>query len=342
MNRCFDLARLAAGKVSPNPLVGAVLTYENRVIGEGFHQHYGQAHAEVNAIESVPPEDRHLIQKATLYVSLEPCCFRGNTPACTSLIIEKKIPKVVISCLDNTPEVSGKGVEMLRAAGVAVLTGILEEEGKWLSRFRTTFVLSKRPHVLLKFAKSKDGFMGFENQQVWISNSFSKRWVHKCRSAVDAILVGTNTALKDDPELTTRLYFGRSPLRIILDRQLRLPNQLKIFDRSVKTWIVNDRKEDLEKKGNFRFIKLSFDENLLPKLLYQLYQAQKNSLIVEGGRATLQAFLDTGLWDEALVLTAEKAMGGEIIAPDMPSKVFDEFKIGNDQLTIYRNPAYIR
>jgi len=342
MKRCFDLARLAAGKVAPNPMVGAVLVFQNRVIGEGFHRQYGQAHAEVNAIGSVRTADRHLVQKSTLYVSLEPCCFRGNTPACTSLIIEKKIPKVVISCLDNTREVSGKGIEMLRDAGIEVLTGILEDEGKWLSRFRTSYVLSKRPYVMLKFAKSKDGFMGFAKEQVWISNSYSKRWVHKCRSEVDAILVGTNTALIDDPELTTRLYFGRSPLRIILDCQLRLPNKLKIFDGSVKTWIVNAKKESLEKEGNLRYIKLPFSKNLLPKLLNRLFQAQISSLIVEGGRTTLQAFLSAGLWDEARVFTAEKLLGGEIMAPDIPSKVFDEFKIGDDQLTIYRKSAHIR
>ncbi|RMF32110.1 MAG: bifunctional diaminohydroxyphosphoribosylaminopyrimidine deaminase/5-amino-6-(5-phosphoribosylamino)uracil reductase RibD, partial [Bacteroidetes bacterium] len=223
MRRCFDLARLGAGRVSPNPMVGAVLVYEGRIIGEGWHRRYGGAHAEVNALASVAPSDRALIRRSTLYVSLEPCCIHRKTPPCTNLILREGIPRVVVSCLDPTPEVNGRGLELLREGGVEVRVGVLEEEGRRLIRFREAFVRHGRPFVLLKFACSRDGFLGKPGEQIWISNPWTKRWVHRCRAAADAILVGTRTARTDNPQLTTRLFFGDSPLRIVLDRRLTLP-----------------------------------------------------------------------------------------------------------------------
>jgi diaminohydroxyphosphoribosylaminopyrimidine deaminase/5-amino-6-(5-phosphoribosylamino)uracil reductase len=234
MQRCFDLAYLGAGKVSPNPMVGAVLVHQNQIIGEGFHTGYGQPHAEVEAVRSVREEDKPLLSESTLYVSLEPCCFRGKTPACTSLILEKNIPKVVISVKDFTPEVAGKGVAILKEAGVEVITGILEEEGKKVAAIRNHIVQQHRPFVLLKYARSADGYLSKKGQSTWLTNPLSKRWVHQWRKETDAIMVGTETAMMDNPCLTTRYFQGASPIRVVLDRQGRLPHDLHLFDVALR------------------------------------------------------------------------------------------------------------
>jgi len=305
MRRCFDLARLGAGSVSPNPMVGAVLVHQARIIGEGFHRKYGQAHAEVNAVNSVRPDDRHLLPESTLYVSLEPCCIFGKTPPCTNLILEHRIPKVVISCLDQTPGVAGRGVEILRAAGVEVLTGVLEAEGQRLSAIRNTFVSQQRPYVILKFAQTKDRFIGPEDgSQYWITNAYAKRLVHRWRSEADAILVGTNTALNDDPHLTNRLYFGKSPLRVVLDKSLRLPKTLALFDGTYPTLVFTERADTID-CNNLEYASIAFNQNLVPQILAHLAEKKCTSLIVEGGARLLQAFLDAGLWDEARVFTGQ-------------------------------------
>lgn len=348
IQRCFDLARLGAGHVSPNPMVGAVLVYEDRIIGEGWHQKYGEAHAEVNAVKSVKPENQHLLSKATLYVSLEPCCIFGRTPPCTDLIIKHKIPKVVISCLDQTPEVAGMGVKILQEHGVEVKTGVLEEQGKELARFRNNFVTRQRPYIFLKFAQTLNGYMGLPNEQVWISNAFSKRLVHKWRSEMDAILIGSKTALVDNPQLTNRLYFGKSPLRIVLDRNLTLSKDLNIFDKSQKTLIVSEMPSNKEQATsdkypatNIQCLQLNFDQDFLNQLLQHLHQQKITTLLVEGGARLLQSFIDQHLWDEAYVLVGDKTIEKGIPAPVLSGVVNARFALGKDQIIRYQN-VYIR
>ncbi len=336
MRRCFDLARLGAGNVSPNPMVGAVLVHQDRIIGEGFHRQYGQAHAEVNTVNSVRAQDRHLLPEATLYVSLEPCCIFGKTPPCTNLILEHRIPKVVISCLDQTPGVAGKGVEILRAAAVEVVTGVLEAEGQHLSAIRNTFVSQQRPYVILKFAQTKDRFIGPEDgSQFWITNAYAKRLVHRWRSECDAILVGTNTALSDDPQLTNRLYFGKSPLRVVVDKSLRLPRTLALFDGTTPTLVFTERKDVLD--GNLEYTSIVFDQNFVPQILARLAEKKCTSLLVEGGTRLLQAFLDAGIWDEAKVFTGTKYLFKGIPSPLMPVAPAYSQSIAGDLLEVFFN-----
>lgn len=337
IRRTFQLAQLGAGKASPNPMVGAVLVHNDRIIGEGYHQRHGQAHAEVNALKSVAKADRHLIEKSTLYVSLEPCCIFGRTPPCTNLILEHKIPKVVISCLDLTPKVAGNGVKILQDAGVKVISGILEEEGLWLSRFRRTFVTKNRPHIILKFAQSQDGFLGKSGEQVWLTNAYSKRYVHKMRSEIDAILIGSNTARIDNPQLTNRLYFGKSPLSIVLNKSQDLPTDLTIFKSKTPTWWVNEKTEGELLHSTTQLIKIDFDENLLPNLLQQLQAANVTSLMIEGGAATLQYFINANLWDEAQVLTAEILLRNGIKAPVLFGELHEKHDLSGDSLSIIKN-----
>ncbi len=337
MRRCFDLARLGAGSVSPNPMVGAVLVHEDRIIGEGWHQKYGEAHAEVNALQSVHPQDRHLIDKAALFVSLEPCCIHGNTPPCTNLILNHGIPKVVVSCLDLSPAVRGRGVEILRNGGVEVATGVLQEEGEELSAVRNTFVTANRPYIVLKFARSKDGFMGIPGKQVWLTNANTQRLVHKWRSEIDAILVGTRTALTDNPQLNNRLWPGKSPLRIAFDRRLQIPKHHFLLDRTERTWIVTEEEEE-RGEPNLTYVKLDFDEMLLPNLLARLFENKISSLMVEGGAETLAHFLEGGYWDEARIFTGSQALGGGIAAPVPGGILKEELHIASDTLTILRNP----
>ena len=317
-------------------MVGAVLVHNDRIIGEGNHERYGHAHAEVNALKSVRDEDRHLIQEATIYVSLEPCCIFGRTPPCTNLILENKIPRVVISCLDLTPEVAGNGVQILRDAGVEVITGVLEEEGLWLSRYRRTFVTKNRPHIILKFAQSQDGFIGQTGEQIWITNAYSKRYVHKLRAEIDAILIGSHTAHVDNPELTNRLYFGKSPLRIVLNKKQDLSPNLKVFQSDTPTWWVNEKQEK-SLPYSTQLVKMAFDKTLLPTLLKRLHEANKSTLLVEGGATTLQHFIDANLWDEAHLLTGNKVLTKGIKAPTLFGELKEKHHLSGDVLTIIRN-----
>src|SRR5437868_6012424 len=234
MHRCLELAKLAAGNVAPNPMVGAVLVHEEKIISEGYHKQFGEPHAEVNCINNVKEEDKHLIEKSTLYVSLEPCSHFGKTPPCTDLIIKNKIPKVVIGCVDIYKEVHGRGIKKLQDAEVEVVTGILEKECIELNKRFFTFHEKYRPYIILKWAESANGKIGIDTERVLISNEYSDRLVHKWRSEEAAILIGTNTALKDDPSLTTRLWQGNNPVRLVIDMDLRLPSHLKIFNREIK------------------------------------------------------------------------------------------------------------
>ncbi len=339
MRRCFNLARLGAGKTSPNPMVGAVLVHNGRVIGEGYHQAYGQAHAEVNAVNSVRPEDRRLIPGSTLYVSLEPCNIQGHTPPCTRLVIEQKIPKVVISSIDHTPGVDGSGVSYLRKAGVEVVVGVLREEGKRLSLPRNTFVRQGRPYVILKYAQSRNGiFAPSDNRRLWLTNNYSKRLTHRWRSEVDAILVGANTALADDPQLTNRYYFGGSPRRIVLDRQGRLPRRLALFDGQAPTLVYTEKLPLSPPGNNLSHHLLPFGETMVESLLKSLAAQNISILMVEGGIKVLHAFLQAGLWDEARVFIASGYLPGGRPAPALPVEPAASFPLAEDELLLFHNP----
>ncbi|MCU0348101.1 MAG: bifunctional diaminohydroxyphosphoribosylaminopyrimidine deaminase/5-amino-6-(5-phosphoribosylamino)uracil reductase RibD [Saprospiraceae bacterium] len=338
MHRCFDLARLGTGHVSPNPMVGAVLVHDDRIIGEGWHRAYGQAHAEVNCLASVKDADRHLMEEATLYVSLEPCCFHGKTPACTDLILRSKIPKVVIACLDETPEVQGKGVEILKKAGVEVVEGILADQPFKPSDFRNCFVSKKRPFIQLKFAQSVDGFMGKPGEQVWLSNHFSQVLAHKGRAAFDAILVGTQTALTDNPRLDTRHWPGKSPLRIVLDSQRKIPFDFHLLQGGQRTWVICEKLIAVDNQSDtLQFWQFAFDENMLKNMLNLLFEHKITSLIVEGGSRLLHSFLAENLWDEAAIFTAPKRLGEGVLAPKPMGKELARHELGGDSLTILRN-----
>jgi diaminohydroxyphosphoribosylaminopyrimidine deaminase/5-amino-6-(5-phosphoribosylamino)uracil reductase len=302
MQRCLDLAGLGEGYTAPNPLVGAVLVHDGRIIGEGYHKKYGEAHAEVNCIASVRSEDRSLISSSTLYVSLEPCCHFGKTPPCTDLILEQKIPQVAIGCRDPFKAVAGKGIEKLVNNGVKVIYPVLEDQAKTMNRRFFTFHEQVRPFVILKWAESANQKISGENgRRIQISHAFSNRLVHKWRSQEAGILVGSQTALLDNPTLTTRLWPGKNPVRIVLDRSLRLPDSLKIFDGSERTIILNDS-TDL-KAGKRLFKKLKAGRSVVSSLLTSLHELGILSLLVEGGAKLLQSFIEEGLWDEMRIIT---------------------------------------
>ena len=340
MQRCFDLAQLAAGRTSPNPMVGAVIVYQDRIIGEGCHQAYGQAHAEVNAVRSVAPQDRGLLPHSTLYVSLEPCNVYGKTPPCTELILEHQIPRVVLACLDQSEGVNGLGVKRLREAGVEVSTGMLQAAGERLSSIRNTFVSQQRPYVILKYAQSANGcFAPNEARQRWLTNAFSKRLVHKWRSEADAILVGANTARIDNPQLDNRLYFGKSPYRITFDRDHSLPPNLALFDGKAPTLLFTAKPPPHPPLETVDYIELDFDEHLINNVLKSLAAKKITSLIVEGGIKTLEKFLQADLWDEARVLTASAYLPDGRPAPQLPLPPEKAYTLGSDKLHVYYNPA---
>lgn len=301
MHRCIELALLGAGNVAPNPMVGAVLVHNNNIIGEGYHQQCGQAHAEVNCLNSVAKEHKHLIPSGTLYVSLEPCAHYGKTPPCADLIIRSGLGKVVIGCRDPFDMVNGKGIEKLLAANIDVVTGVLEQECIKLNKRFFTYHQQKRPYVILKWAESSNQKIAvLDGSQLKISNYISDRLVHKWRSEEGGILVGTNTALNDNPQLNNRLWNGNSPIRMVIDLQRRLPAGLKIFDGSQRTIVFNYKEE--KEVGLTSFKKLSTDKSVCMQILSACYQLNITSILIEGGAYTLQSFINEGLWDEARVI----------------------------------------
>ncbi|MEQ8705838.1 MAG: bifunctional diaminohydroxyphosphoribosylaminopyrimidine deaminase/5-amino-6-(5-phosphoribosylamino)uracil reductase RibD [Phaeodactylibacter sp.] len=342
MQRCFDLARLGAGKTAPNPMVGAVIVHQGRIIGEGYHQAYREAHAEVNAVRSIAAEDRHLLKSSTLYVSLEPCNIHRNTPPCTLLILQEGIPRVVVSDVDQTPGVNGSGLDRLRKAGVDVTVGVLKAQGKRLSLARNTFVTGHRPYILLKYAQSANGiFAPEDNRQLWLTHAYSKRLVHKWRSESSAILVGANTALADDPQLTNRLYYGPSPVRVLLDLKGNLPPGLKVFSDGAPTLLF--RAPHLPGMSGLPASVRCFPipEGAAPVryLLSQLYRLQLSTLMVEGGIHTLRQFINEGLWDEALVLTSGQYQPSGRQAPALPLPPVQSDTLGSDRIDwFYRTP----
>lgn len=339
MERCIELARLGAGQVSPNPMVGSLVVHNGKIIGEGFHQKYGEAHAEVNAISAV----RHpeLLPESTLYVTLEPCAHHGLTPPCSDLIIEKKIPKVVIGTTDPFAEVAGKGIEKLRKAGVDVHVGLLEKECRELNRRFFTYHEKKRPYVFLKWAQTLDGFIDIDRSEeaygepTWITGDMALRLVHRIRSEEDAILVGTHTARKDNPSLSVRHWAGRNPLRVVMDKDLKLPSELNLFDGSAETLVFNQVKD--EKTRNAIYIRIDFDRDVVPQMLSELYRRRILSVIVEGGRKLLESFIRSGLWDEAHVFIGNTFFYAGIPAPRMTEKVSSGEMLDADWIKIFRN-----
>jgi diaminohydroxyphosphoribosylaminopyrimidine deaminase / 5-amino-6-(5-phosphoribosylamino)uracil reductase len=330
MQRCLDMAVKGAGTVAPNPMVGVVLVNDDKIIGEGWHKKYGEAHAEVNCIASVKGEDEKLISQ------LEPCTHFGKTPPCVDLIIRHKIPKVVIGCRDPFEEVNGKGIERLQAAGVEVITGIMEGECKALNKRFFTFHEKQRPYIILKWAETGDGKISSLNgERLMISNGYSDRLVHKWRSEEAAIMVGTNTALLDNPELTARLWPGKSPVRIVLDMNLRLPVSIQLFNREVKTIVFNGIKQSEE--NNILFYKIESDKNLLRKICNALYQLKIQSIIIEGGAKLLQSFITDGLWDEARIIKNSAINAGAgLDAPVLrDATIIEEIKLKSDTISFY-------
>jgi diaminohydroxyphosphoribosylaminopyrimidine deaminase/5-amino-6-(5-phosphoribosylamino)uracil reductase len=350
MLRCLQLAALGAGAVAPNPMVGAVLVHQGRIIGEGYHQEWGGPHAEVNCLSSVSAEHKELIPNSTLYVSLEPCAHFGKTPPCADLIIKNRIPKVVVACRDPFSAVNGKGLEKMQSAGVAVKAGVLEKEAKELNRRFFLFHTLHRPYVLLKWAQTADGRLrGKMGERLHISNPYTNRLVHRWRSEEMSILVGTNTAVEDDPELTTRHWPGQNPIRLVIDRDLSLPESLKLFDGKFPTLVFTNRKHSLPdqavftdvKKQGLAFYQVSDDASLVPQILNALYQLRIQSVMVEGGAQLLQSFIDENSWDEARVITNEKLVAGEGLAAPRLDKacLINEESIFSDTLQFFRNAA---
>jgi diaminohydroxyphosphoribosylaminopyrimidine deaminase/5-amino-6-(5-phosphoribosylamino)uracil reductase len=340
IRRCLELASLGLGYVSPNPMVGAVIVYNDRIIGEGYHQKYGQAHAEVNAVNHVISKyDNYaeLLKQSTIYVSLEPCAHYGKTPPCADLIIKHQIPKVVVGCRDPFDQVNGKGIEKLQAAGIEIVLGVLEEECKWLNRRFFTRVQKHRPYIILKWAQTEGGcFAPGDNSQLWITGIESRKLVHQWRGEEDAILVGTNTVAIDNPQLNVRYGEGRSPKRVIIDRKLKLNQSLNIFDQSVETLIFNEVKTEFD--GKNKYIALEDFGRYVPEyILYQLYLQDIQSVIIEGGAHTLKTFIDAGLWDEARIFTGDAILKNGIKAPQINGSIDEEILSGNDRLRVLYN-----
>jgi len=337
MQRCLQLAALGAGRVAPNPLVGAVLVFEGRIIGEGYHQQYGGPHAEVNCLQSVKPEDRHLVPQSTLFVSLEPCAHFGKTPPCADLIIREQIKEVWIGCRDPFPLVDGKGIEKLKAAGVQVHLGLLEQECREQNRRFFTFHQKKRPYIILKWACTSDGFMASAPGQprLLISNDYSNRLVHQWRSEEAAILVGSGTVLADDPQLTNRLWPGPSPVRVVLDRSLRLPQHLQVFDGSQRTLVFNTQKQDT--RGSVEYYPVK-EEGFIEGVWQSLHQLTIQSVLVEGGQTLLQALLDAGYCDEIRVIRSAQVWAKEgLRAPQLKNvQPLAVTRLDNDTIEIYR------
>lgn len=339
LKRAIELAKLGLGAVSPNPMVGSVIVYQDKIIGEGYHQTYGKAHAEVNAINQVLnsfANAEELLKQSTIYVTLEPCAHFGKTPPCADLIIKHQIPNVVIGCLDPFESVNGKGVEKLKAAGINVITGVLEQECLVLNERFFTRVKKQRPYVILKWAQTNDNYFAPENgSQKWISNDAAKRLVHLWRSQEDCILVGKNTALADNPQLNVRHCDGRNPKRAVIDRNLELPKDLYVFDNSVQTFVFNQAKTDINDKTFYIGIE-DFDYFMPQYVLYQLYLQDIQSVIIEGGTKTLQTFIDANLWDEARIFTCNQNWNAGLKAPSIKGNITENIDLGDNQLNILK------
>lgn len=338
MQRCLELAQQGRGKVAPNPMVGSVVVYEGKIIGEGFHRKWGDAHAEVNAIAAV--SDKNLLHEATLYVNLEPCAHHGKTPPCSDLIIQKRIKRVVVGCVDTFSEVAGKGIARMRKAGIEVEVGVLEMESRELNRRFFTFHEKKRPHIILKWAETQDGFIDAIRSEdnphaAWITNEVSRSLVHKWRTEEDAFMVGSRTAQLDNPKLNVRAWSGNNPIRITIDRDLSLPRSLALFDRSQPTLVYTTQKA--ASLPNLEYIQVEFSGNFLQDVLADLYQRNIQSVVVEGGELLLSSVIEADLWDEAWIFVGSRFFGTGVSAPKLQCVPTEKVTLRESQLHFYKN-----
>jgi diaminohydroxyphosphoribosylaminopyrimidine deaminase/5-amino-6-(5-phosphoribosylamino)uracil reductase len=339
MQRCIELAQKGLGNVAPNPLVGAVIVHNDKIIGEGYHQQYGKAHAEINAINSV--KDKSLLKESSIYVSLEPCSHYGKTPPCADAIIHYGFKEVIIGTIDPFEKVSGKGIEKLKKAGINVTTSILEDKCFFMNRRFMISQIYKRPYIILKFAQSNDGFIDISPEEKkirkinYISSAESLKLVHKWRSEESAIMVGTNTVISDNPELTCRSYPGKNPIRITLDRNLRIPANSKIFNLSAPTLVYNSLISEVI--NNIEFIQIDWNKDVLKSILHDLFKRGIQSIIVEGGLQLHDYCIKENLWDEARIFTSNKNLSKGIKSPNFPYQENISEKIGEDTLSIFYN-----
>ncbi|WP_051632999.1 bifunctional diaminohydroxyphosphoribosylaminopyrimidine deaminase/5-amino-6-(5-phosphoribosylamino)uracil reductase RibD [Thermonema rossianum] len=345
MQRALQLATYGKGQVAPNPLVGSVVVHQGRILGEGWHQRYGEAHAEVNALRQVTNEA--LLRESTVYVNLEPCAHFGKTPPCARLLVEKQVRRVVVANLDPNPLVAGKGIEILRAAGIEVTTGVCQEAGYWLNRRFFTFMTQRRPYIVLKWAQSSDGYLApLPPAPLWMTGKRSKQLVHRWRTEESAILAGKNTLLIDNPQLTARLWHGKQPLRIVIDRQGQLPPSLKVFDRQAPTLYFGPQQGAARPlPGHIEHCAIPAAEaqehtTLLAFVLEECYRRGIQSIFVEGGKQTLETFLKMGCWDELRLFIAPCLLQHGLAAPTLPpgARLLDRQEIDGDLLLFYSNP----
>lgn len=326
MKRCIEISKNGLGNTAPNPMVGSVIVYKNKIIGEGYTNPYGGAHAEVNAIQSVT--NTALLHEATLYVTLEPCSHFGKTPPCSDLIIKHKIPNVVIGTIDTHSKVAGNGIKKLKTNGCHVTVGVLENECKKHHKRFFTFHNNKRPYIILKWAETSNGFIAPQqksNQQpVWITNTASRQLVHKWRAEEQAILIGTNTVLEDNPSLTTRDWKGKNPIRVVIDKNNKLPKTLSVFNNEAKTIVISENN-------------VNFNISLAKQICDTLFNHDINSVIIEGGTKTLQTFIDENLWDEARVFTGVVNFKNGTKGPVLKGELNSYKHIGNNLLKRYIN-----
>lgn len=334
MQRALELAALGLGHVSPNPMVGCVIVHDNRIIGEGWHRRHGESHAEVLALNQV--KNKALLPESTLYVTLEPCSHHGKTPPCADRIVQEGVGRVVICNKDSNPLVKGEGIRKMEAAGIKVENHLLEQEGRRLNKRFFTFYEKQRPYILLKWAQTADRFIARENfESKWISHEFSRKIVHKWRTEEDAVMVGTNTAQYDNPRLNARDWPGKNPVRIVVDKNLRLDRKLLLFDHSQPTLCYNLQENRKEK--NLQFIKLN-PENFSEALFYDLFEKKIMSVMIEGGSSLLQNLIAEGLWDEARVFESKATFGAGISAPTLKDcKMIEKTRSGEDELIAYKH-----
>lgn len=333
MARCIELAKKATGNTYPNPLVGSVIVHNGVIIGEGYHKKAGEPHAEINAINSVI--NPSILSESTIYVSLEPCSHYGKTPPCALKLKEIGFKKVVIGTLDFNEKVNGKGKKILEDAGIEVISGILENECRELNRRFFTFHQKKRPFIILKWAQSGDGFMDKDFKPYQISNALSGQFVHQLRADEQAILVGRQTALADNPSLTVRTVAGKNPIRILIDFDLKVPETAKIFNDEAKTIVFNEMKDSEE--NHIKFIKIS-KEDFIENLVKKLYELHIQSVIVEGGSFTLTKFIEKNIWEEAIILKNEELqLEKGTTAPVLIRKPLSIKYLRNDKIEFYKN-----
>lgn len=348
MKRCLQLASNGLGTTYPNPLVGSVIVFDGKIIGEGWHRKSGEPHAEVLAIQAV--KDKGLLKKSTLYVNLEPCSHYGKTPPCSDLIIDQGIKKVVIGTMDSNEKVCGEGINKLKNSGCEVVLNVMEEECKELNRRFFTFHEQKRPYLILKWAQTADGFIapykyvsGFEklnpqNRPFWVSNELTQSFVHKLRTQEQSILVGSHTAQMDNPSLTARKFFGNQPLRLLIDKDLKIQDKANIFNHVSNTVVFQQKNVTPSANStNIQFVQIDFKKNVPQQILDYLYQHQIQSVIVEGGRFTLQNFIDQDLWDEAIIIRSQKTLEDGTLAPKFTGKIVSSLLLNADQINHYRN-----